>query len=478
MRWGPLWLLFSSAALAAPRTVTIAAGDCKKAELLSATLAFGATLAARPGADVLGSDAVLERFRPVPTITAEDLGRQLDAAQTQFYAGSYDRSLEMLRQSITAIQRLSPRADPWKLLGRALMLQGLVFKSANKKNEANDAHKRVLRIEPLFKLDPDYYTPATLQAFEALRAEVQKAKKVKLTVGSQPSGAEVFLDGALLGKTPFAREFPPGDYLLSLANGESLSFLHPLKLLRDEAIQIDLSFEGALGAQSPLCVNSTDAALKLAALAGADNLVVLRLESRNNEPGWVTAALLEVNRGAKVRDGGIRFTGPRRNEALTELAAFVLTGKGTDSVQAGASSPEEDLAAPAEALAEPVRLVEASAPRGVGPRITSFALMGAGAAAAIAGLGIYLSAGSDRSALASLVDEQGRVRMNANAEEAKAIQSRLDGNSTTSLLLGAGGAAAIAAGAAVFFLLPPGDRPQLSLTPTRDGFWAGAAFSF
>src|SRR4051794_35011751 len=84
---GLVVILAPVAAGAAPRTVTIAAGDCNYSELSAAALNFSAAVAARPGPDVLNSDAVLERFRRVPASTAEELGRQLETAQTQFYAG-------------------------------------------------------------------------------------------------------------------------------------------------------------------------------------------------------------------------------------------------------------------------------------------------------------------------------------------------------------------------------------------------------
>jgi hypothetical protein len=490
------FLLVSAAGVAAPRTVTIAAGDCRNPELITATQTFELAVAGKVGGNALSSEAVLEQFRPVPTLSSAEISRQLEAAQTQFYAGAYDKANEALRQSIAGIERLSPPAEPWRLLSRALMLQSLVHKSAGKKNESLEAQKRVLRIEPGFVLDTDYYTPATIQAFEALRKEMLKVKKVRLTITSAPSAAQVFLDGAPVGKTPFAGEFPVGEYRLSLAAGEKVSFTRELKLTRGEAVQIDLAFEGALSLRTPLCVNATpaqrdDIALKLAALAGADNVVVLGLEARNNEPGWVNAVLLEVNKGTKVRDGGIRFMGPRRAEALTALAGFVLVGipsaaevaaLAASSAQPApvvAAAPATVEPAPAAAVTAPVATVEQRGQRGAGPRIFSFVLMGAGAIAGISAGALYASGGTDRAALATLIDEQGRVRAGANPEEARGVSARVDGNALNGLILGSAGGAAVLAGAAMFFLLPPKDgAPQLSVVPTRDGVWAGAALSF
>ncbi|MBS1150674.1 MAG: hypothetical protein H6Q89_2372, partial [Myxococcaceae bacterium] len=466
LRWAALFVLTSSLGLAAPRTVTIAAGDCRNPELITATQTFSIAVAGRMGGEVLTSEAVLERFRPVPTVSSPELSRQLEAAQTQFYAGAYDKALEALRQSSAAIERLSPRAEPWKLMSRGLLLQALVHKSAGRKNEAVEAQKRVLRIDPGFKLDADYYTPGTIQAFEALRKEMLKVKKVKLTITSSPTAAQVFLDGAPVGKTPFAGEYPLGDYRLALVSGEKVSFTRDLKLSRDEALQIDVGFEGALSPQPPLCLaaeaeQGVDLALKLAALAGADQVVVLGLEARNNEPGWVNAVLLEVNKGSKVREGGIRFIGARRAQSLTALAGFVLTGNPSAAEVAAlataAPAPVASAAPPpavevaiAAAGSEPAAMVEQRAARGVGPRVVSVALMGAGAIVGIAAAGVFASGGVDRSALATLIDQEGRVRPGANPEEAIGVATRVDRNTTASIGLAAAGGAALVAGAALF----------------------------
>lgn len=473
--------LCASVALAGPRTLTVAAGDCRNPELITATQTFTGAVAEQAGTDMLTSEDVLERFRPVPTLSSEELSRQLEAAQAQFYSGSNDKALDGLRQSIAAIQRLSPRADPWKLMSRALMLQAVVYKSAGKRVEALEAQKRVLRIDPRFTLDVDYYTPATIQAFEALRKEVQKAKKARLTITSAPTGADVFLDGARVGTTPFAAELPTGDYRLSLASGDKLSFTRELKLARDEAVQVDLAFEGALSPQAPLCVSTEpaqliDTALKLGALAGAENVAVLRLEARNNEPGWVTAVLVEVNKGTRVRDGGIRFVGARRGQALRELAGFVLTGTPMASVTTAAAVAAD---APRAVTQAPPSVEEERGGRGVGLRVVSIALIGAGAIAAASAVGIYVGGGEDRAALARLVDDQGKPRRPGDAEEVKGVQARIDRNATTGLALGVAGGAAVAIGVAVFFLFPPSDgAPTFSVVPGRDGVWVGTAFSF
>lgn len=477
--WGTVLVWGTLASAAPPSTLTVATGDCKNPELLIAATSFATGVPEK--VQVLTSEAVLERFRPLPTVSADDLGRQLETAQTQFYAGTLDKSLEGLTAALAGIARLSPRAEPWKLLHRALMLQAMVQKAAGRTAASTDAQKRILRLEPQFKLDADYYTPATIQGFEALRKEVVKAKKAKLTIASTPSGAQVFLDGAPVGKTPFAGEFPQGDYRLQLAAGDRFSFVRDVKLGRDEAIQVDLAFEGALAVPAPLCLASepaqvSDAALRLAALAGADTVALLKLDARNAEPGWVTATLLDVNKGTKVREGGVRFTGPKRAQAVRDLAAFVHTGNPTSgvvtSLQAPSAKPEPvaepaPVAAPEPAVAAPPApptVATQRSGRGLVPRISSLALMGVGLVAGGVGLGLYATGGADRQALLGLIDDQGRLKPGANIQEAKGLQARIDASNTNALAVGVAGGVVLLTGAVLFFLLPPSERDTLAFS--------------
>lgn len=471
MEWGAIALVVSGIAAAAPRTLTLGAGDCSQADLLTATRLFSSTAAA--SGDVLPGEAVLERFRPGPTSSAGELNRLLETAQATFYAGAHDKALDAVRAAFRAILRLPPGAETWKLTTRALMLHALVLKAAGKKPEALEAHKRVLRIEPAFQLDADYHPPATLEAFELARQDLLAAKKAKLTITSSPSGAQVFVDGAPLGQTPFAAELPLGSYQLALVHGERRSFTRALELSRDEALQIDIGFEGAIALRDPLCVNGgVEPALKLAALAGAEQLAVLTLETRDDAP-LIRAALISVSTEAKAGEAAVRFAGTGRAEAISALAKHLLTG-----------SPSAEEVAALGAAVKPAPPVAVAAPavpavRSSTPRLVSYVLMGAGAVTSSIGGAIYGSGGGERTALSNLVDEQGRVRPGVSTEAVMAAQHKVDANTQSTLIFAVSGGAMVASGIAVFFLMPPGEGvPPVAIAPLRDGIWAGTTFSF
>src|SRR5262249_54431231 len=125
--------------------------------------------------------------------------------------------------------------------------------------------------------------------------------------------------------------FPRGTYHLTLVHGDAQSFVYDVSLDRPAQLHIDLDLEGALVSQLPLCVNAPkdelDRALKLAARAGAERALVLRVEAHDAEPGWVAAVLLDVQKGARVREGGMKLSAAQQEQGFPELASFVLTGQ-------------------------------------------------------------------------------------------------------------------------------------------------------
>jgi hypothetical protein len=477
VRGAALGVLLSSISWAGPKALAVAAGDCRDADLLNAAAAFSDAVTWQLNADALDAAEVLERLRPRPSGGLDEAKRQIDTAQSQFYAGQLDKALEVVRSALQSLERAPPSESAFKQLAGGRVLEGLVLKGQGKKSEQVEAWKRVLRVKPDFALDADYYTPATLVQFDQLRKDLSKNKRVALSVVSQPAGATVFIDGASVGKTPFSGAFPAGAYRLTLVQGEAQSFVYDVSLDQPQELQVDLALEASLKPQLPLCVNGpageVDRALKLAARAGAERALVLRVESRNNEPGWVAAVLLEVKKGARVREGGMKLAAAQKGQGYADLASFVLTGQpaklSLDHRAAAGQEPSPAQPVSTAATAEPKPApaaeasVEAEAPSGGnGPRIASIVAMSAGAAAAITGLVVYLAGGADRAALADHLTPTGELKSAADADAAKFLEQKISTNRGASLGLVIGGGVALAAGAALFFLLPPKDGPSVS----------------
>lgn len=454
-------------------TLGIAVGDCKDVELATASAAFQRALASRLGEGAFPAEEVLERLRPLPTASAEELGRQLDASQARFYAGDLQGAADGAQAALQGLARLGPRSDAWALEVRAWLLQGLALRSLGKKAEAAEVFKRPLRVDPRFAPDPDYYAPSTIQLIEGIRKDVAKARKVRLQVTSAPPGATVLLDGFAAGKTPFEADLVPGSYRLQLSLGELTSFVHQVAVVQGERQTVDLAFEGALAERVPLCVQGqgSDVALKLAAISGAESLVVFRSDARRAEPGMVSATLIEVNRGAPLRSGSVRMKGAQDTQGLGDLAEFVLTGRAAPAVTPGpavapaAAEAADSLKPMARLESAPVAEAEASTGRGRAPRVASYVLLGSAAVAAGVGLGVYLGGAGDRAALGALLDGQGKLKDPGTAAQAAALTPPVDATSALAIGLWAAAGALLATGVGLFLALPPDSPVELALGP-------------
>src|SRR5262249_46558349 len=145
--------------------------------------------------------------------------------------------------------------DHWAMVASARVLYGLVLRRSGEAQGATDAFTRVLRLAPEFQLDPDYYPPSVRTDFDRIRERLQHAAKVRLEIRSNPSGADVFIDGLREGTTPLALELLPGAYQLMLAKDGATSRPHAVRLEKPESVHIDLDFEGRIHLDEVLCLS-------------------------------------------------------------------------------------------------------------------------------------------------------------------------------------------------------------------------------
>lgn len=499
-----LSLLGASVAAAGPKTVAVAAGDC--GTLSDGMGRFEAALKQRLADDLWDAELVLSTVRPRAARSLEELKRQIDSARTLFYAGQADKALELVRQAISELERVSPKLSPFPVLADALMVQALVHRSANRKAELGESFRRVLRIDPAYQPDTNFFTPAFVQAFDAARKELQRGKKATLQVQSQPAGAEVFIDGQAVGKSPLRAALPPGEYTVSLADEQGVSFLHKVRLAaKEESLVVDLGYEAAVSARAPLCLAIADeakakaAATKLAAAIGAERYVLLRLVSKSGEPlrfGAVVVVGAEEERSGEVRQPD-----------LANLAEFMVTGKsqpgllvpGAPAAQAPearepkptstATPPSPSPAAasappravepapslePAPTAAPAPLAVTASAPppRGLSAAgVVGVGLLATGGAVAVGGLVHFLVVTlPQHQKVAGLLDGS-RLPRPSDATQLAAIQAAATAEAQARLvsfaLLGAG--AGTAAAGALLLALFPAARPVVAVTPVPQG---------
>jgi tetratricopeptide (TPR) repeat protein len=438
-----------------PRTVAVAVGNCKEGELLEAMTVFHRALKEPLGRALMDPERVLEQLRPRPEGSLADASRVFEAAQTQFYAGQHGNALDNVRAAITQLQKMPPGANAWPMLARAHVLEALVLKAMSRRSESTDAFRRVLVLDKQYTLDPDYYTPSTIAQFEQLKAQVANARKEKLRVRTTGPVAQVFINGAPVGKTPLEMALEAGRYRVQLKQGDAWSFVHPVKLEKEYELQVDTAFESSLKTTAPLCLTEShgrpDRALKLAALLDAEQVVVLAVEASDQAPPFFSAALFVVSEGGRSRQVGFKPQAGRRDEGLIRLAQDVLVAPVAIADGPRADAPGRASLTPDERAAPPELALTAAPPRE--PRLLpAAAFWAAGAAALLAGVVVYAVDGADRARVGELMPA-GRLPLQGDAshDEAVSLLRRVDHRGTASAVAMSGGVALLGAGALVYF---------------------------
>src|SRR3954452_8086515 len=94
-------------ASSSPRQAVIALGDCRDPDLVSVTRDLTGALAAN-GAVLPSPDEISEGAPPAPSRSIEELQRQLEAAQNEFYAGEMQKAEQALKTALSDIDKLPP----------------------------------------------------------------------------------------------------------------------------------------------------------------------------------------------------------------------------------------------------------------------------------------------------------------------------------------------------------------------------------
>ncbi|RKH63470.1 PEGA domain-containing protein [Corallococcus llansteffanensis] len=496
-------LIATTAAQASPHRMVVSSGDCRDAELSGQSKAFYDALRARPDQRLLGAAEFGERLFPTPSRSFEDLQRQLDAAQDQFYEGRNARASQFLDDALRDIGRLPPGEPRWKLYVRAQLLHGLNHRALGKTKDSDAAFLKVLRLQPKYQLDPDQFAPSLRQAFEKLRRDQARAPKVKLSVKSTLPSSDVYLEGLGVGQTPVLLELPAGAYELSVVKGDAVSFPRQVQVQgADTPLLVDLAYEGSVTAAPFPCLSIVDGseertlshAVRLGGTLGVEEVIVVRLERPSSGPKWFAATVLNVEGGQKLREGGFKTQGlDAPSKALSALVDFVTTGRSPSNLvvmnntngrapwDAGggrgvtASSTGADLTAPSLLSEEAEVSTTAARPR-TGLRVASYVALGAGVAA-LGGAGVVrLLAQKDLDGLeARRAANDGRLV--STDTEAVALRGALVKKSGLMTGLLVGGGAAVVTGAVLFLVSSPAKAPPVTLGVVTDGTGAAAAVS-
>lgn len=274
----------------------LAIGDCRDAKLHAIRDAFAAELRAQaPGVALLDADEIGRKVGSRAR-SLHDVNSRLESAERSYLAGKNLEALKDLDVVREELNGISPGAPRHSLKTRVELLSGLALREARQRTEMAEAFKRVLRLEPKYQMDPDYYADSVRQEFERVRQALSKAPRGWLSVISEPSGAAVFLDGFEVGRTPFSGTFALGSYRVQVGMGGTDSLSRLVQLKEETRVGIDLRFDRRIHAPRPICMASgetgnTYSAERFGRMTGAAQVIAVEIRPDSKDGSILVAAV-------------------------------------------------------------------------------------------------------------------------------------------------------------------------------------------
>jgi hypothetical protein len=241
----------------------------------------------------IGPDNVARRFPPSATSRASaDDERRLDAlvraAEADFLALKFPDATARLDEAAAIIDRLPPSVRHETAYVRVQLLQGRIAQARGDARAA-DSFARAADAAVDVELDEAEYPPAVRKAYKAARAAVRARPRRTVELASEPAGAEIEVNGQLVGRTPAKVALPPGRCFVSLTRA---GFKPHLAACPTERTEVSLEPAGKEGLRDQLRERiATDPAWFLEPLL-LDTLAV------EEKAGWVV--VLDRDRGGRA----------------------------------------------------------------------------------------------------------------------------------------------------------------------------------
>jgi hypothetical protein len=207
------------------------------------------------------------------------------AARDAYSRFDYDGALERLRQAELAFATAPPGPELRQLLVDVNLLVGVICVDRGDLPRALDAFRVARRLDPArTALDPGSYRPKAVSLYAQAGAP-SEGRKSRLAVVTDPTGAEIWIDGQPAGTAPLTLSLDAGPHYVSAVTEGSAPRLEKPLLRAGEDTRVSLLLarlepeERARQARAALAAQRLPwerGAAVLAASASLDFLVVVR----------------------------------------------------------------------------------------------------------------------------------------------------------------------------------------------------------
>jgi hypothetical protein len=276
--------------------------------------------------DPLPENTTLIEAEPPPDEPSlEPIARKLTQARRLYRDLAFEASLDELRRAQEELEAQLTSERTYGLLDRTLLLRALDELALGRMGQARDAFRQSALLRPDREgLDPAEFSPEVRTEYARARDALRTEAPFAVRVDSEPTGAELLVDGVQAGRTPASVRLHRGrHYLVFRAPGYEAE-ARIVDVADEQVPSIRVELEPLSGARVAGELAELDAAefsrlesstrLGLVPSAGA----ALPVHIGRQSPGWA-AALIE--RGSGDIRAGASSTIPNLGLAVPELVS-------------------------------------------------------------------------------------------------------------------------------------------------------------
>jgi hypothetical protein len=312
--------------------------------LLNTIVQVNQALSIRDGVHLFESEEMIQRLGK--GYSSDKANAELDKLHKLFkkgyfqsYSFQYNKAIKTLGKVINRLTYLSPSEERWNLFIRAQIFLGIAYSGKKKFNKSMQAFATVLRTRPKMKLARHEYSPKTIKLWKKAKKRLALLPKGELTVESDPPGADVYLDGIKIGKTPLTHTAYQGRYHLSLndeAVGQASRWIEIGQ--KKSKAKFQLNFEGSikLDQAHPIVQipkDKTELPDKWWSWLGnrlGIRYIVAVAKDTNLGQRRLVASLVDLQKGRKIREGWLESnskTSSAIKKDAHDLVDFLITGR-------------------------------------------------------------------------------------------------------------------------------------------------------
>lgn len=145
---------------------------------------------------------------------------KLQAGRRSYENLEFDESSKIIREVVSGLVAGKEGPESIKVLSQAYLYLGMVYLAQGLDSVAREKFMLAYRLDPSLSLSPRLFSPGIISLFREAQKEVEADLRSKITLDTEPAGAQLFFDGKALGPGPVALEaFTGVHYLWAEADG-------------------------------------------------------------------------------------------------------------------------------------------------------------------------------------------------------------------------------------------------------------------